>query len=278
MKPPVRERRGPFRDNAAEISRAVPSATMSPSGQLLFGRNAVLEALQAGRPIRRLMVATGAHGGPITQIVDAARERRVNVWTMDRRRMDALAPGVNHQGVVAEAAPFRYASLEDVIEVVRQSDAPGLVLVLDTLQDPQNFGTLLRTAAAVGAHAAIIAEHRAVGVTPVVAKASAGATEHLPVAQVGNLAHALDALKTAGLWVVGLDARAPTPHLEADLRGPLVVVVGAEDRGLRPLVREHCDFLVGLPMPGPIESLNAAVAGSIVLYEVLRQRSTQPAP
>ena len=244
-------------------------------GELLFGRNAVLEAVQAGRPIRRLLLATGAHGEPITRIVDAARERRINIWTVDRRRLDALAPQFHHQGVVAEAAPYRYASLDDVVGAARQSVTPGLVVVLDTLQDPQNFGSLLRTAAAVGAHGAVIPEHRAVGVTPAVAKASAGATEHLPIAQVGNLARALEALKGAGLWVVGLDARAPTSHLEADLSGPLAVVVGGEGRGLRPLVRQTCDFVVSLPMPGPIESLNAAVAGSIVLYEALRQRAAK---
>ena len=132
---------------------------------------------------------------------------------------------------------------------------------------------LLRTAVAAGAHGAVIPEHRAVGVTPAVVKASAGATERLPIAQVGNLARALEALKAAGLWVVGLDPRAPTPHVEADLTGPLAIVVGGEGRGLRPLVRDGCDFLVRLPMPGPIESLNAAVAGSIMLYEVLRQRA-----
>jgi 23S rRNA (guanosine2251-2'-O)-methyltransferase len=249
------------------------------SGQLLFGRNAVLEALRAGRAIRRVMVAESAHGEAIDRLADAARARGVQIDAVDRQRLDEIGRGVNHQGVVARVAPFRYATVEEIVEAMHRSASPPLVLVLDTLQDPQNFGSLLRTAAAVGAHGAIIPEHRAVEVTPAVARVSAGATEHLPIARVGNLVRALAILKEAGLWVVGLDARAETPHVEADLSGPLAIVVGGEDRGLRPLVRRSCDFLVRLPMPGPVESLNAAVAGSIILYEVLRRReSASPAP
>jgi 23S rRNA (guanosine2251-2'-O)-methyltransferase len=220
-----------------------------------------------------MLLAETAHGEAVARLADAARARGVAVETVDRRRLDALGVAGAHQGVVAVAAPFRYASLDDVVTAARASVAPPLVLVLDTLQDPQNFGSLLRTAAAVGAHGAIIPGHRAVGVTPAVAKAAAGATEYLPIAQVGNLSRALETLKAAGLWVVGLDARAEQAHVQADLSGPLAIVVGGEGRGLRPLVRQGCDFLVRLPMPGPIESLNAAVAGSIVLYEVLRQRT-----
>ena len=266
-------------DKPVKAGHALPSlrgrASPAPTGdhELLFGRNAVLEALRGGRPIRRVLLAAGAGGEPITQLVDAARTRGVRIDMVDRQRLDVLAS--HHQGVVAEAAPFRYAELDDLLARARASSQPPLILALDTLQDPQNFGSLLRTAAAVGAHGAIIPEHRAVGVTPAVAKAAAGATEHLAIAQVTNLARALGTLKTAGLWVVGLDAGAEKVYVQADLSGPLVVVVGGESRGVRPLVRQTCDFLVCLPMPGQIESLNAAVAGSIVLYEVLRQRSQQ---
>lgn len=229
--------------------------------------------MRAGRAIRRVLVAASARGDAVQEVVEAARSRLVPVQTVDRPRLDALAG--HHQGIVAEAAPFRYASLEDVVATIRSDGEPALVLVLDTLQDPQNFGSLLRSAAAVGVEAAIIPEHRAVGVTPAVVKASAGAVERLPVAQVGNLVRSLEALKGAGLWVVGLDAHATTTYAEADLSGPIALVVGGEARGLRPLVRQTCDFLVCLPMPGDVESLNAAVAGSIVLYEALRQRSIQ---
>jgi 23S rRNA (guanosine2251-2'-O)-methyltransferase len=220
------------------------------------------------------MVATGAHGEVITEIVDEARAKKINLQSVDRRRLDDLA--MNHQGVIAEAAPFAYTTLEEVIEAARVSVAP-LVLVLDVLQDPQNLGSLLRTAAAAGAQGVVIPEHRAVGVTPAVVKASAGAIERLKIAQVTNLSRAIDALKEVGIWAVGLDASAPTEYHTADLNRPLALVVGGEGKGLRPLVRQHCDMVVSLPMPGAIESLNAAVAGSIVLYEALRQRGQQPA-
>jgi 23S rRNA (guanosine2251-2'-O)-methyltransferase len=250
-----------------------PARRSGPPGDLLYGRNAVLEALRAGRPIRRVMVATGAHGEVITEIVDEARAKKINLQSVDRRRLDDLA--FNHQGVIAEAAPYVYASLEDVIEAAQASATP-LVLVLDVLQDPQNLGSLLRTAAAAGAQGVVIPEHRAVGVTPAVVKASAGAIERLKIAQVTNLSRAIDALKEVGIWAVGLDAGAETPYDTADLDRPLALVVGGEGKGLRPLVRQHCDLVVSLPMPGAIESLNAAVAGSIVLYEALRQRGQKP--
>jgi 23S rRNA (guanosine2251-2'-O)-methyltransferase len=220
------------------------------------------------------MVATGAHGEIITEIVDEARAKKINLQSVDRRRLDDMA--FNHQGVVAEAAPYVYATIEDVIEAAKASPAP-LLLMLDVLQDPQNLGSLLRTAAAAGAQGVVIPEHRAVGVTPAVVKASAGAIERLKIAQVTNLSRAIDALKEVGIWAVGLDASAVTRYDQADLNRPLALVVGGEGKGLRPLVRQHCDMVVSLPMPGAIESLNAAVAGSIVLYEALRQRGQQPA-
>ena len=231
----------------------------------------MLEALRAGREIKRVMVATGAHGEVITDIVDTARDRKISLQSVDRRRLDDMA--MNHQGVVAEVAPFSYASLEEVIEATRTAESMPLVLVLDVLQDPQNLGSLLRTAAAAGAQGAVILEHRAVGVTPAVMKSSAGALERLKIAQVGNISHAIDALKEAGLWAIGLDAGASDRYDQSDLNRPLALVVGGEGKGIRPLVRQHCDVVLSLPMPGAVESLNAAVAGSIVIYEALRQRS-----
>ena len=220
------------------------------------------------------MVATGAHGEVITEIVDEARAKKITVMSVSRQRLDEMA--FNHQGVVAEAAPFEYASLEEVVEAAKASESP-LVLVLDVLQDPQNLGSLMRTAAAAGAQGVVIPEHRAAGVTPAVVKASAGAIERLKIAQVNNLSRAIDALKEVGIWAVGLDAGAEMTYDAADLDRPLALVVGGEGKGLRPLVRQHCDLVVSLPMPGAIESLNAAVAGSIVLYEALRQRGKRPA-
>jgi 23S rRNA (guanosine2251-2'-O)-methyltransferase len=238
----------------------------------LYGRNSVLEALRAGRRrVRRVLVASGTHG--LERLVQEAHRKRATVETVDRHRLDQLV-GAHHQGVVAEAEPFAYLHLNEVIDNAEQ---PPFLLALDSLQDPQNFGTLLRTAVAVGVHGVLLPEHRAVSVTPAVSNASAGAVEHLRVARVTNLVRSLNQLKERGVWVYGLAAEAAQPYWETDLRGPLALVVGSEGGGLGRLVREACDALVRIPMlPGSIESLNASVAGSLVLYEAFRQRSSYP--
>jgi 23S rRNA (guanosine2251-2'-O)-methyltransferase len=229
----------------------------------LYGRNSVREALRAGRRrFHRLLVAA-----EVGDILELARRQRVPVEAVDRHRLETLVDG-HHQGVVAEVEPFPYAPLADLLEV----EAP-LILVLDTLQDPQNFGTLLRTAQAVGADAVLIPEHRAVGVTPAVSNASAGAVEHLQVARVTNLVRSLEQLKSRGVWTYGLSVEAEQAFWTADLRGPLALVVGSEGSGLGRLVRETCDLLLRIPMSSDsVQSLNAAVAGSLVLYEAFRQR------
>ncbi len=235
------------------------------------GRHAVMEAIQAGQRVRRVLVdARAREGDPaIAAIVRAAAEARVPVQPIPRQRLDAIHP--RHQGIVAEVEPFRYAALADVLGRAKAAGPNALVLVLDSLQDPQNFGTLLRTALAVNASGVIFPEHRAVDVTPAVVRASAGAAERLAIAQVANLAQALDQCKASGLWVVGLDAHAKASYDQIDLGGAMAVVVGSEGSGLRRLVAERCDLLVQLPMAGPTESLNAAVAGSILLYHLFRQ-------
>jgi 23S rRNA (guanosine2251-2'-O)-methyltransferase len=239
---------------------------------LVIGRNPILEALRAGRRLHRVMVAEGAHGAAVDEILRLAAERSVPTQRVPRERLDAIAD--HNQGLIAEASPYVYAELAEILAAARDAppERPPIVLAVDALQDPQNFGSLLRTAAAVGAIGAVLPERRSVAVTPAVGRASAGTIERLPIARVVNLVRALEELKHAGLWVVGLDARAETRYDRADLTVPLVVVVGAEGSGLGRLVAETCDLTVRLPMVGPTESLNAAVAGSIVLYEVLRQR------
>jgi 23S rRNA (guanosine2251-2'-O)-methyltransferase len=238
---------------------------------LLYGRNSVLEALRAGRSIRRVLIADGSHG--LDHVVAEARSRRIPFEVLDRRELDRRA-GDHHQGVIAEADPFTYAHPDDLLAGADTLGEPPLLLALDSLQDPQNFGTLLRTAQAVGAHGVLVPEHRAVGVTPAVSNASAGAVEHLRVARVTNLARALGQLKSRGVWVYGLSVEAETSYWDVDLSGPLALVVGSEGSGLGRLVRETCDVLIRIPMaPGAIQSLNASVAGSLVLYEALRRRS-----
>lgn len=247
----------------------------------LAGRNPVLEALRAGREVHRVLVAESAHGPAVREIVAQARERGIPIRLVARSSLDELVGELHHQGVVAEAAPFAYADLDDILAHALSRSEPPLVLVLDSLQDPQNFGTLLRTAQAVGAHGVVIPLHRSVSVTPAVARASAGAVEHLRIARVTNLPRTLAALKERGLWVFGLEMDAPQPFWDADLRGGVALVVGAEGEGLGRLVRERCDALLRLPMAeSAMQSLNASTAGSIVLYDAFRQRrigaSTRP--
>jgi 23S rRNA (guanosine2251-2'-O)-methyltransferase len=241
---------------------------------LLYGRRPVYEALRAARRrIYGLALAEGIQetGGVVGQIVSLAQSAGVPLTRSSRQELDRVAPA--HQGVVVEAGPYPYADLEDILAFAADRSEPPLLLLLDLLQDPQNFGSLLRTAEAVGVHGVVIQHRRAVGVTPAVVSASAGAVEHLRVAQVTNLARTIDELKRHDVWVAGLEV-APEAQLyhQADLRGPLALVVGSEGAGMRRLVREKCDFLLRLPMRGRVASLNAAVAGSVVLYEGERQR------
>jgi len=241
---------------------------------LLYGRRPVYEALRAGRRrIYKLMLARGVQekGGVVGQIVSMARTAAVPLAIVPRQELDRVVS--NHQGIVAEASSYPYADLDDLLSFAADRSDPPLFLLLDLLQDPQNFGSLLRTAEAVGVHGVVIPQRRAVGVTSAVVSASAGAVEHLRVARVINLARTLDELKRQDLWVAGLEAAEDAElYDQADLRGPLALVVGSEGSGLRRLVREKCDFLVRLPMLGRVSSLNAAVAGSVALYEVERQR------
>ena len=241
---------------------------------LVYGRHPVLEALRAGETVERVLVAKGTQtAGPLADILKLAQQRGVRVVWVERRELDRL--GGVHQGVAAEIRAFQYAEVEDILAQSRGE--PALVLALDSVQDVNNLGSLIRTADAVGAHGVILPEHRAARVTPAVRKASAGAVAHLPIAQVTNLTRTLEGLKKQGLWVVGLDMEGRESYDRYDWRTPTVLVVGSEGKGLGRLVAETCDVLVHLPMRGHVDSLNAAVAGSIVLYEAwqARERTSQ---
>jgi 23S rRNA (guanosine2251-2'-O)-methyltransferase len=219
--------------------------------------------------VRRVFVADSAQG--LDGLVADARKQGIPVVSVERRRLEEMAADRHHQGVLAEAAPFRYVHLDDL---VAQTE-PALLLVLDSLQDPQNFGTLLRTAQACGVRGVIIQEHRAVGITPAVASASAGAIEHLPIARVTNLARSLEQLEARNVWVYGLTVDAERPFWDVDWTTPSALVVGSESTGIGRLVRERCDQLIGIPMqPDAVQSLNAATAGSLVIYEAFRQRQS----
>ncbi len=234
--------------------------------EFIYGRNPVYETLRARRrDVFRLQVAEGVQDkGRLTEILDLAARRKIPVERVPRLHLDKLSE--SHQGLALEASAYPYVELEDILENAKTHNEPLFVLILDTLQNPQNLGTIIRTAEAVGVHGVLIPTHRAAEITPAVVSASAGASEHMLVAQA-NLAQAIVQLKEANAWVVGLDEspESKTPS-EVRLDGALAVVVGSEGEGIRPLVRQSCDFLLRLPMQGKVESLNAAVAGSVALY------------
>lgn len=234
--------------------------------EYIYSRNAVYETLRASRrqAIKLLVAENIQDNGHLSDLLELARQRKIPVERVPRQRLDHLA--AQHQGVVLEAGNYPYMDITDILEYAGNKKEPLFVLILDSLQDPQNFGTLLRTAEAVGIHGVILPLAHSVEVTPAVVNASSGASEHLLIAR-SNLVQAIEALKQEGAWVVGLDEspRSQTPD-KLRLDGGLAVVVGSEGEGLRQLVRQKCDFMLRLPMHGQIESLNAAVAGSIVLY------------
>jgi len=221
-----------------------------------------------------LHLAEGVIGAPIVdEIMETAKKLRIPTDRLSRHEMTSVAGTENHQGVALEVSDYPYASVYDMLELAQEREEPALILLLDLIQDVHNLGTLIRAGEAAGVHGIIIQGRRAAGVTPATVNTSSGAVEHLLVAQVTNLPRTIEQLKTAEVWIAGLeDIYGAKPYTEIDLRVPLGIVVGSEGNGLRRLVRERCDWLVSLPMRGQINSLNAAVAGSIVLYEVLKQR------
>ena len=243
--------------------------------EILYGRQPVREALRAGRrQIYRLLLAEGLkRTGIVGDILALARQAEVPVQEASRQELDRLGDDANHQGIAAEVSGYPYVDLSGLLRAAHEVGEPAFLLLLDHLQDPQNLGSLLRSAEAAGAHGVVIPERRAAGVTPAAVRASAGAAEHVRVALVTNLVQAMRSLQGEGLWLAGLEAHSQALlYTQADLSGPLGLVVGSEGQGLARLVRETCDFVIRLPLCGQVESLNAAVAGAIALYEARRQR------
>ncbi len=247
---------------------------MTESFDFIWGRHPVEEALQAGR-VQRIMLARGARESGLSELLQLAENQRIPLTTVPRERLDQIARGANHQGIIAEVTPWDYAEVGDLLALAERRHEPPLLVALDSVQDVHNLGSLIRTAEAVGAHGIIIPEHRAAGITPAVVKSSAGAIEHLLVAQVTNMTRTLEDLKRQDIWVIGLAGEASQSIERVDLNRSLVLVVGSEGKGMSRLVRDHCDLLVHLPMRGSINSLNAAVAGSIALYSAWRARATK---
>jgi len=235
----------------------------------LTGFHAVEEALAAGRPLDRIIIARGRHGERVEEIVQKAKSRGVPVRFEDRQQLDRLAGTREHQGIAALVAAKRSIELEDLLASKGQH---GLLVLLDGVEDPHNLGAIVRTALAAGAQGVIIPERRAAGLTDAVERASAGALAHLPVARVKNLVRAMEEMKEAGYWLVGLDERAQKNYTEVDLKGPVGLILGSEGEGLHELTRKRCDFLVSIPATGPVKSLNVSVAAGIILFEAVRQR------
>lgn len=245
---------------------------MSEDREYLMGRQQVLEALRSGAALHKVFLLEDARGREVAEVRGLARERGIPLQEVKAEAMGRMAGGRRHQGVVAQAAASAYCELPDLLDLVEQSLEAGLLLALDGVEDPQNLGSLLRTADGAGCHGIIVPRRRSTGLTPAVARVAAGAQEHVPVARVSNLNQALERLAARGIWLVGADPEAPRVLWEADFRVPLVLILGNEARGLSRLVRQRCDWLVRLPMRGRVGSLNVAVSGALLLYEVLRQR------
>jgi 23S rRNA (guanosine2251-2'-O)-methyltransferase len=239
----------------------------------ITGIHAVREALEAGSAFDRIVIAKGRQDTRIEQIVQLARGRGIAVRFEDRGQLDRLANTKDHQGVVALIAARAASTLEDILDRANQSKGQqGLIVLLDGVEDPHNLGAIIRTALAAGAHGVVIPERRAAGLTDTVARASAGALAHLPIAKVTNLVRAMEELKEAGYWLVGLDETADKSYTEVDYTTSTGVVMGSEGNGLHELTRKRCDFVVSLPTSGPVKSLNVSVATGVVLFEALRQR------
>lgn len=237
------------------------------------GKNAVMEALKAGRPIDKVYLAKGEQDKALRFIAQKAKASGAVISEVDRRKLDFMSVTHAHQGVIAVAALREYVTVADILAAARGKGEAPLVVVCDEISDPHNLGAIIRTAECAGAHGVVIPKHRSAGVTAVVEKTSAGAVEHMPVARVTNLAAALEELQKNGVWVYGTAAEGDRSLWEADLTGGTAIVIGSEGDGMARLTREKCDFLLSIPMKGRISSLNASAAASVVLYEALRQRS-----
>lgn len=239
---------------------------------VIIGRNSVQEALRAGRPLDKLYVKSGEPDAALSRIIVAAKKARVPIVEADRKRLDTLSEGGNHQGVIALSEMYAYHTVEDILAYAAEKGEAPFLILCDRIVDPHNLGAIIRTANAAGAHGVVIAKHDGVGITATVDKASAGAVSHTRIARVTSIAKTIDALKKEGVWVTGADGSGDKTLFEADFGGAVALVIGNEGEGIARLVREKCDFLVKIPMKGQTESLNASVAAALFMYEVVRQR------
>lgn len=239
---------------------------------MIYGRNPVLEAIEAGHEINKALVLEGSRDKNLQKVIDALKNKKIQIQFTDRKQLDKLSSGENHQGVIVYVAPYKYYEVEALLERAAEKEEAPFLILLDEITDPHNLGSVIRTANAVGAHGVIIPKRRSAAVNQTVVKTSCGAVEYVPVARVTNMTQTIKKLQEAGVWIVGTDMGAPT-YYETNLTGGIGIVIGNEGDGISRLVKESCDLMVSLPMKGEVSSLNAAVAGSVIMYEVLRQRN-----
>lgn len=243
---------------------------------VIYGKNPIFEAIKAEKPIEKIiLLKTVAEKPDFRQIIKLARENKIPYSLVDKHALDRIAGNQAHQGMAAILASREYSDTAEILKRAQDHGENPFLVVLNEVQDPHNLGSIIRTAEAAGVHGIIIPKRRSAGLTSVVAKASAGAVEHLPVAKVNNIASFLDEIKKKNIWVVGADEDAKESYLDADLKGPIVLVMGGESKGLGTLVRDKCDFLVKIPIKGKVSSLNVGVSAGILIYEVMRQRLPQ---
>ena len=236
------------------------------------GRNAVIEAYRSGKPIDKLFILDGCQDGPMMTIKREAKKHDTLVKYVTKERLDQLSETGKHQGVIAYAAAYEYAEVDDILEAAKKKGEPPFIFLLDNIEDPHNLGAIIRTANLAGAHGVIIPKNRAAGLTATVARTSAGALNYTPVAKVTNLVQTMEMLKEKGIWFVCADMNGQRMY-DLDLKGPIGLVIGNEGEGVSRLVRENCDFTATIPMKGDIDSLNASVAAGVLAYEIVRQRS-----
>lgn len=241
------------------------------SEDYIIGKNPVIEALKANRDMNKILIAEGSQRGQMQQIIELAKESKVMVQFVPKKKIDQITDQI-HQGVLAYVAAYQYAELDDLFTAAEKKNEAPFFLLLDEIEDPHNLGSIMRTADAVGAHGIIIPKRRAVGLTATVAKSSTGAIEYIPVVRVTNMARTIDELKERGVWIAGTDAKESEDYRQFDGTLPLGLVIGSEGKGMGRLIREKCDFLIRLPMVGHVTSLNASVAAALLMYEVHRKR------
>lgn len=244
---------------------------MEENGQV-EGRNAVLELLESGKDINKIFVQAGEKHGSITKIIAKAKENRVVVVEVSKKKLDEMTSTHNHQGIIAITPPFEYAEVEDLLALSKERNEEPFILILDGIEDVHNLGSIIRTAETAGVHGIIIPKRRAAAVNATVSKTSAGAVEYVKIARVNNINETINKLKEEGLWICGTDMETNTIYCEQDYNMPLAVVIGSEGTGMSRLTKENCDFIVKIPMKGKINSLNASVSAGIIMYEVVRNR------